>query len=261
LKCRKASDFEILSRKEESLDKNLSLIQHLEELRQRLLISLAAIFIAAAVAFLFSDQILHLLLIPSGFAHLNAFNIMDGFFIKWQVALYTGVVLAFPIWAYELYSFVQPGLLESEQRTIFPMLFGGLFLFLLGSAFGFYLLSGMVRVLLQLFPSQVSLIPSADGYISFVIFFLLASGLAFQLPVILTLLVKLRVLNTQIMRRERRIAYFALFAFAEVITPISDPIVAPLTVMAPLIILYEASIWIGIRIEEKRDSEKLVSSP
>ncbi len=236
----------------------MSLIQHLEELRRRLLVSLAAILIAAAVAFLFSDQILRLLLLPSGFLHLNAFNIMDGFFIKWQVALYTGVVLAFPIWAYELYSFVQPGLLESERRAIFPTLFGGLFLFLLGSAFGFYLLSGMIRVLLQLFPTQVDLIPSADGYISFVTFFLLSSGLAFQLPVVLTLLIRLRILNTQIMRRQRKIAYFALFAFAEVVTPISDPIVAPLTVMGPLIILYEASIWFGRRIEAQREAEEIL---
>ncbi|MGE5222117.1 MAG: twin-arginine translocase subunit TatC [Omnitrophica WOR_2 bacterium] len=239
----------------------MTLIQHLEELRQRILISLAAVLIAAVVAFLFSDKILRLLLLPSGFIHLNAFNIMDGFFIKWQVALYTGVVLAFPIWAYELYHFIQPGLLESERRAMFPMLFGALFLFLLGSAFGYYLLSGMIRVLLQLFPSQVSLLPSADGYISFITFFLLASGLAFQLPVVLILLVKLRILNTHTMRRQRKIAYFALFAFAEVITPISDPIVAPLTVMAPLIILYEVSIWFGSRIEAKRGPQELIPEP
>jgi sec-independent protein translocase protein TatC len=237
----------------------MSLIQHLEELRQRVLISLAAIIAASLIAFLFSDRILHLLLVPSGFAHLNAFNIMDGFFIKWQVALYTGVVLAFPIWAYEVYRFIQPGLLESERRAIYPMLLGALLLFLLGTAFGYYLLTGMIRVLLQLFPSQVSLIPSADGYISFITFFLLASGLAFQLPVVLILLVNLRILNTQIMRHQRRIAYFALFAFAEIITPISDPIVAPLTVMGPLVILYEVSIWIGSRIESRREAEKLIS--
>lgn len=237
----------------------MTLIEHLEELRRRILISLAAILIATVGAFLFSDQILRFLLLPSGIPHLNAFNVMDGFFIKWQMALYTGVVLAFPIWAYELYSFLQPGLLESERRTIFPMLFGALFLFLLGSAFGYYLLSGMIRVLMQLFPSQVSLLPTADGYISFVTFFLLVSGLAFQLPVVLILLVRLRLLNTDIMRSQRKFAYFALFAFAEVITPISDPIVAPLTVMGPLVVLYEVSIWLGSRIEAKRDSDELVS--
>ncbi len=114
----------------------------------------------------------------------------------------------------------------------------------------------MIRVLLQLFPSQVSLLPTADGYISFITFFLLASGLAFQLPVILILLVRLRILNTEIMRRQRRVAYFGLFVFAEIITPISDPIVAPLTVMMPLVILYELSIWISSRIEVKRASEE-----
>ncbi len=248
----------VVTLKEDSLNKNMSLIQHLEELRQRILISLAAILVAAMAAFLFSNQILRLLLLPSGFVHLNAFNIIDGFFIKWQVALYSGVVLAFPIWAYELYNFVRPGLLESERRTIFPMLFMALFLFLLGSVFGYYLLWGMIRVLIQLFPIQVSLLPSADGYISFVTFFLVASGLAFQLPVVLILLIRLHILNTHIMRRQRRLAYFVLFAFAEIITPISDPIVAPLTVMGPLVILYEASIWIGSRIELSYRSSNIV---
>ena len=96
-----------------------------------------------------------------------------------------------------------------------------------------------------IFPSQVSLLPSADGYISFVTFFLVASGLAFQLPVVLTLLIRRCILNTHIMRRQHRLAYFVLFAFAEVITPISDPIVAPLTVMGPLVVLHEASICLG----------------
>jgi sec-independent protein translocase protein TatC len=238
------------------LHKNMTLIKHLEELRQRLILSLGTILIISAAAFLFSDQILRILLLPSGIAHLKAFNILDGFFIKWQVALYTGVVLAFPVWAYQLYRFIEPGLFESERRTIFPVLLGAMTLFVLGSAFGYYLLSEMTHVLIQMFPTQVDLLPTADGYLSFVTFFLSTSGLAFQLPVVLVLLVMLRILNTGMMRRQRRIAYFSLFAFAEIITPIADPIVAPLTVMGPLVILYEISIWVAHRIEVNRSKEK-----
>ena len=95
-------------------------------------------------------------------------------------------------------------------------------------------------------------LPAADAYISFVTFFLLACGIAFQLPVVITILVQLRILSASILRKQRRISYFILFAFAEIITPVSDPIVAPLVVLIHLILLYEGSVWAAIRIEASR---------
>lgn len=242
------------------MELRMTLIEHLEELRKRLLISIAAILVAAMAAFFLSDRILSLLMVPSGLIHLNAFGLMDGFFIKWRIAFFTGIVIAFPIWAEQLYQFVGPGLFASERKIVFPLLFGSLFLFALGVAFGYYLLWGMIRVLMQLFPPQVSLLPSADSYISFVIFFLLSCGLAFQLPTGLLLLVQLRILSTEMMRKHRRVAYFALFAFAELITPVSDPIIAPLTVMLPLVILYEGSILLAARVERGRKQAETPSS-
>ena len=130
---------------------------------------------------------------------------------------------------------------------------------MIGAAFGFLLLSSMIRVLIQFFPPEVSLLPTADDYISFVIFFLLACGLAFQLPTFVVILVQFRVLHSDLMRKQRRIAYFALFAFAEIITPISDPIVAPMAVMIPLLILYEFSVFLARRIEASRKPQQLDS--
>jgi sec-independent protein translocase protein TatC len=225
---------------------------HLEELRRRLLISVAAILLATTVAFFLAGPLLDLLLLPSGGLQLKAFSLMDGFLIKWQVALYTGIAVAFPVWAYQLYAFVRPGLLDHERRAIVPPLVISLILFMVGALFGYYLLWGMIRVLRQLFPPEVEYLPAADDYISFVIFFLLACGLAFQLPTLLVILAQLRIVSSSLLRRQRRIAYFALFAFAEIITPVADPIVAPLTVMVPLIALYEISIWLIIRIEAGR---------
>ena len=230
----------------------MSIIGHLEELRRRISVSVIAILVAAAAAFFLSDSILKILLLPSGGLHLNAFSLMDGFFIKWRLALYTGIIAAFPIWAYQLYAFASPGLLEHEKRVLFPALVGSSFLFVLGTAFGYYLLWGMIRVLVELFPPQVQYLPSAEDYISFVIFFLLACGLAFQVPTLLLILVRLGILSSARLRQQRRIAYFVLFAFAEIITPVSDPIVAPLTVTVPLVILYEISIFLARRIEKRR---------
>ena len=240
-------------------DKSMSLIDHLEELRRRLLVSIVAIAIATAVAFFFSDALLRLILLPSGGLQLNAFSLMDGFFIKWRLALYTGLVVAFPIWAYEVYAFVNPGLLENERRVLLPALAASAILFVLGALFGFYLLSGMIRVLVELLPQQVQFLPSADDYINFVAFFLLACGVAFQLPTLLLILVQLKLVTSAMLRKQRRYAYFALFAFAEIITPIADPIVAPLTVMLPLVILYEISIFLARRIEKRRKPETSTS--
>ena len=91
-----------------------------------------------------------------------------------------------------------------------------------------------------------------DDYISFVLFFMVASGVAFQLPVVLTILVQLRILSVNILKKQRKIAYFVLFVFAEIVTPVSDPIVAPMVVMIPLLILYEGSILVAVRIEKNR---------
>ena len=233
--------------------------EHLEELRWRLIYSILAIFITTFTAFFFSDTLLKILVLPSGGLQLKAFNLMDGFMIKWNIALITGVVFAFPIWGYHLYGFIGAGLFENEKKVITPVLIGSLFLFVVGALFGYYLLWGMIRVMRQLFPPDIEFLPAADSYIQFILFFLLACGIAFQLPTLLIGLVQLRIINSTMLRKQRKIAYFVLFVFAEIITPVSDPLLAPLTVMGPLIVLYEISIWIARVIEKRRADQPLAA--
>jgi sec-independent protein translocase protein TatC len=233
-------------------DKAMPMVEHLEELRWRILIAVGAIVVSAAGAYCLANPILTVLLLPSGGLQLKAFHLLDGFLIKWRLALSMGVIVAFPVWAYEVYRFINPGLLAHERKMLFPALGGSLVLFILGACFGYSLLWGMIRVLVHLFPPQVEYLPSAEDYLSFVTFFLVVCGLAFQLPTVVILLVHLHLVTSALLRQQRRIAYFALFAFAELITPVSDPIVAPLTVMAPLLVLYELSIGLTRRIERRR---------
>lgn len=230
----------------------MSLLDHLEELRWRVLVSLAAILVIAVVALFFSDNILKFLLLPSGGMRLKAFNIMDGFMIKFHISLYIGIAAAFPIWAFQLYRFFSPALLKHERRLILPALVFSSILFALGVAFGYYMLQEIIKVLVDLFPSEVDFLPAAQEFISFVLFFLLTCGLLFQLPILLTILIQLRVLSTDLLQKQRRVAYFILFVIAEVVTPVTDPIIAPLVVMGPLVLLYEISILAGKRIEKQR---------
>jgi sec-independent protein translocase protein TatC len=240
-----------------------SLTEHLDELRTRIIYAAIAILVPTAIAFFFSDFILSLLTLPSGGLQLKAFSLMDGFMIKWRVSLMTGLVVAFPFWAYQVYAYIRPALFDHERRAIFTPLIGAAVLFIIGSAFGYYMLWGMIRVLLQFFPRQVDFLPSADDYISFVLFFMTACGLAFQLPTMIVILARLRLVNAALLTKQRRIAYFALFVFAEVITPVSDPIVAPLTVLVPLLLLYEMSVVLVRRIDARREREalQLTASP
>ncbi len=233
-------------------EKEMSFWDHLDELRKRVLISLLAILIITAVALVFSDTILKGLLIPAGGMRLKAFGLMDGFMIKFRIALYIGIAAAFPIWGFELYRFIVPGLLDRERKALLPGLLVSTCLFILGVLFGYYLLGEMIRVMIMLFPPEVDFLPAADEYISFVTFFLIACGAAFQLPVVITILVQLRILSASILKKQRRIAYFTLFTFAEIVTPVTDPIIAPMVVMIPLLLLYESSILVAGRIEANR---------
>lgn len=231
---------------------DMSFLAHWEELRRRCIIAAIAVLVASAASFLFADYVLNLLTLPSGGLRLRAFSLLDGIMIKLRLALYTGLVLSFPVWAFQILRFVSPGLKPEEKRGLIPLLVSAVLLFAAGTGFGYYLLWGMIRVLVRLFPAQVEFFPSAVEYLSFVVFFLLACGIAFEMPCLLIILVRLRILRSALLREKRRIAYFVLFAFAEIITPVSDPIVAPLAVMLPLVILYEASVIVARRIEAKR---------
>src|SRR5208283_241705 len=212
----------------------MSFLAHWEELRRRCIIAAIAILVASSVSFLFADYVLKLLTFPSGGLKLRAFSLLDGIMIKLRLALYTGLVVSFPVWAFQALRFVSPGLKQEEKRGLFPLLVSAVLLFAAGTGFGYYLLWGMIRVLVQLFPAQVEYFPSAVEYLSFVVFFLLACGIAFEMPCMLIVLVRFRILRSALLREKRRVAYFILFAFAEIITPVSDPIVAPLAVTLPL---------------------------
>ncbi len=234
----------------------MTLVEHLEELRKRLIISVIAILVTTTLVFFVSDLLLQILVAPSGGLSLKAFSLTDGFMIKARIALVGGVALAFPVWAFHIIRYVSPGLMDTERHVIFPAMAFALFLFLLGVVFGYAMLSGMIRALVTFFPTGVELLPNADDYISFVLFFLLASGTAFQLPTVIVVLVQLRIVKTDYLRKNRKYTYFAMFAFAEIITPVADPIVAPMVVMGPLIVLYELSVILGRRIEARRAKEE-----
>ncbi len=224
-------------------EKRMGFLDHLEEIRSRLIICLIAIAVTTALAYVFSDAILYVLRAPAGDIKLQAFSPMDGFMIRFRIALYGGLILAAPVWIYQLLRFIEPGLMPNEKRLLIPGVAAMVILFVLGNLFGYFMLHNMMGVLFTMFGSELNYLPSADSYISFVVYFLVAVGISFEMPIVMLILIKLGILSPQALRRQRKVAYFILFVFAELITPVADPIVAPTVVMIPMIILFELAVF------------------
>ena len=224
----------------------MTVVEHLEELRQRIIKAGVAILLAAAVCYFFSDALVRILKMPAGpDIQLYFLSPMDGFMIKWKIALFGGLGLSFPIWAYQVFAFVSPGLTPEEKRFLVPLIGAMFVLFMIGAGFGYYLLPTMLEVVIGMGGPELKYLPNASQYFSFVLFFLLACALAFELPVAVLALVRIGVLSPDTLRRQRRMAYFLMFVFAELVTPVADPIVAPLTILVPMLVLSEATIFVA----------------
>jgi sec-independent protein translocase protein TatC len=233
-----------------------SISEHLIDLRTALVRSLVAIVLLTTVAYIFSDTLLYILRQPAasaGIPKLQALSPMDGFLIHFRVALYGGIFLSAPIWIFEAMRFISPALLPHEKRLIIPGIVAAMALFFLGNLFGYFMLQNMMSVILgsAFFGNELTYLPSADPFISFVVFFLIATGISFELPIVLLIFIRIGWLSPDTLRRQRKVAYFVIFVFAELITPVSDPIVAPMVVMMPMVILFELALLVARLITPK----------
>jgi len=226
-------------------EKKMGVLEHVEELRTRLIISLIAILVTTVIAFIFADTLLFILKEPSGQAVLTFLSPLDPVMIKFRVSLYGGIALAAPVWVYQLVRYIEPGLLPSEKRFIIPAVAAMVVLFYIGNLFGYFMLKNMMGMLIATSGPELNYLASADEYISFVVYFLIAVGIAFEMPIVLLILMRIGLVKPEAVRKQRKIAYFVLFVFAELITPVSDPIVAPTVVMIPMLVLFEIALFLA----------------
>ena len=272
------------------------LLDHLIELRSRLIWSTVAFFIAFVVCFVFSEDIYLFLVHPfqvavalmdaqkaAGTSHgpfdliIALANLQDApvakegkeldlvftaplefFFAKLKLAGFGAIVLSFPVIAWQLYRFVAPGLYKRERNAFLPFLLASPFLFLLGAALVYYIMLPFVMwfSLSQQIDAPgvtVSLLPKISDYLSLVTTLLLAFGLCFQLPVVMSLLGLAGILDSKQLAAGRRYAIVGVVVLAAVVTP-PDPI-SQLMLAVPLVILYEISIWCVRLIELRRKRE------
>jgi sec-independent protein translocase protein TatC len=225
----------------------MSLLEHLEELRRRIIVVAVAVLVAAIGGFFLADPIIVVLRspLPDG-VELIQTGVGEAFGVTIQLALMTGLALAMPVILYEIWAFVTPGLTRSERRLVWPLLIAAIVLFMAGLAIGYLIIPVAINFLLDFsLPDVQPLLRLAD-YIGFVSTMLLAFGLALQFPVILYLLARLGILSYAFLSRRRRFVVLGIVLFAIVITP-GDIVIGSATLALVMYGLFEATLQL-IRI-------------
>ena len=227
----------------------MTLVEHLEELRRRLLVCLIAVVVTTAVGFVFSPQLMDLLLALVRSARpdvtVQALEVPETFFASMQVALVAGVALAMPVLIWQLWGFLRPGLLPRERRYILIGLPLVVLFFAGGVVFSYFVaLPAALRFLLNFGSDMVQTRPQLGPYLGFIATLLLWSGVGFELPIVLFFLAKIGVLDYKRLGRWRKYAFLILCIFAAIITPTPDP-VNMMIVALPLYLLYEAGILLA----------------
>jgi sec-independent protein translocase protein TatC len=229
----------------------MSLVGHLEELRRRLFFCVVAVVIGAIGAFLFYGPILEFLLTPlpiqanaivphDGELKLAVTGIGEGFSVVLKLALAAGVALATPVWMYHLWAFVSPALTRSEKRQAIPFTLVGVLLFLAGLTVGFVTLRYPINWLLGFGDRYFVEIITADNYFTFVAYFLVAFGITFELPLVLTFLAVAGVVSLETLRTHRARILVGLWIASCFITPGADPY-SPLILGVAFTVLYFVS--------------------
>jgi sec-independent protein translocase protein TatC len=228
----------------------MTVVEHLTELRRRLFICVIAVTLAAIVVYIFSLDIIHFLIeyyqdaIDDPNRELIFTGPLDAFATRLKVATYGGIALAFPVWLFQVWRFITPGLEPREKRYAVPFVLTSILLFALGGFVALITLPKALDFLLNLGGSELQPLLTADRYLSLVTLMILAFGLAFEFPVVLTFLLLARVITTRQLRRWRRAAIVIIVIFAAVITPSQDPY-SLLFMAVPMYIFYEICIIIG----------------
>jgi sec-independent protein translocase protein TatC len=232
----------------------MSFWDHIDELRKRLMRSIAAVGVASIVGFLLSGRAQEFLVKPFSDKVQGSLALLapaDGFMVQMKIAIIIGIAIALPYVAFELYGFIGPGLKPKEKRWLWPVVILSNVLFWIGIAFAWYCLPVALEFLGSYGGGSVQNVWSLKNYISLLIFLLLAFGIIFQLPLIIGILIATGLVPSKFFREHRRFAIIANFVIAGVATPTTD-MITMLAMAIPLCLLYEVSIWVGVIIEKRR---------
>jgi len=226
-------------------DKELSLVQHLGELRDRLMVASIAVIATTAISFLFATDIIKILLVPAGVDHLIALSPTENFTTYMRVALFSGIALSMPVILFEIYAYIDPALHPNERRfalTAGPFV---LLLFVAGMLFCYFdLLPSSLKFLVSFGNPVIENQLRASEYLSFVTTFILGMGVVFEVPVLIFALVRVHVLSRAWLARQRRYVIVLVLIVGAIITPTPDPF-NQLLVAVPMYLLFEMGLFLA----------------
>ncbi len=252
----------------------MPLVEHIRELRNRILKALLALTVGAVVGWFIEPHVWHFLTAPfcdlpsryvslgdlggtgkSGHScHLVVTGLFDYFFLRLKISIATGVLISAPIWLYQLWGFIAPGLHARERRWAYAFTGIAVPLFVLGGTIAYFAMSKGLRFFLALVPKNVLTLITVSNYLGFAIAMLLIFGLAFELPLVMVLLNMAGVLTHKRFAKWRRMIIFLIFAFAAIFTPSPDPI-SMLLLAVPCVVLVEGAeifAWANDRRRARR---------
>ncbi len=245
----------------------MTMMEHLTELRRRLMWCVVALLVAFGVCVFFASEIFDFLSRPlmdilrarNEDATLIYTKLYEVFFTEIKIGFYAAAFLAFPIFAIQLWKFVAPGLYRKEKAAFRPFLIATPVLFFAGGAMVYYAIMPLAWEFFAAFQntgetgSRIELLPKVEEYLSLVIKLIFAFGIAFQLPVVLTLLAKVDLVTSKGLARFRKYAVVLVFVFAAILTP--PDVISQIGLAIPILLLYEISIFLAKMIEKKRAEE------
>ncbi|ANS77739.1 Twin-arginine translocation protein TatC [Serinicoccus hydrothermalis] len=238
----------------------MSLGAHFRELRNRLTISVLAVLVGAVVGWIFYDPVIDFISAPveavrdsegDRIVSLNFAGVTDAFAMQVKVALFVGIALASPVWIWQIWAFLLPGLTRPEKRIALSYFFVSIPLFFAGASLAGFTFPRLYAILLEFAPDGFSNIQNASAYLTLVLYFCLAFGLAFLLPVVLIALNQIGILPAPLMLKGWRLTLFGILVFSAFMTP--DPsAVSMLLMAAPVFALYWCAVAFAFALDRRR---------
>lgn len=232
-------------------EKRTTFLDHLEELRKRILYSVGGVAAGTIVGFFFAKRVMGLIIERAALGTTYFFAPAEAFIAQIKVAIFLGVAVSFPLILYQTWAFIGPGLTRSERKISLTYITTGFLLFAIGIAFGYFILIPYgLRFLLSFGSEMIQPLMNIGKYLNFFLWCLLGSGLLFQLPLLVFFLMRLGIVDVDTITRHRPEAIVAILIICAVITPTGD-FFTLLLMSVPLLILFELSI-IAAKISKKR---------